>query len=178
MKRLLALTGLGLALSGCIIIFDPTPPANSISNLRTQEFYCSGVNGSFTRFKFKFDVNKAIAGYEVWVSDPGGELPASPQAAGNAQGPTVFSGSVPTGRFSTAVEIRAGANDAPILGPITGVVPTTIGVSAGRLWVRAIFSDGQKGEYVTAAGSVAPRGAIMTPINDVGTCVVPITSVP
>jgi hypothetical protein len=179
MKKLIALAGLGVALSGCIVI---VPPANgSISNLHSQPFYCITGGSSTTNttnYKFKFDVTGSISGYEVWVSNPdASNAAASPQAAGAEQGPQIdtVNLSASSGRVARAVQITGnGANAAPTLGGFVATVsvkPQAIGVSQGRLWVRPILSDGSRGSYVESA-------ELMTPSNDAATCNTSIGNVP
>jgi hypothetical protein len=180
MKKLIALAGLGVALSGCIVIVPP-PSNGSISNLRSQSFYCITGGTSTTNttnYKFKFDVTGSISGYEVWVSNPDASNAASsPQAAGAEQGPKIetVTLSASSGRVARAVEITGnGLNAAPTLGGFVATVsvkPQAIGVSQGRLWVRPILSDGSRGSYVESV-------ELMTPSNDAATCNTSIGNVP
>jgi hypothetical protein len=178
MKRLIALAGLGLALSGCIII-EPPPPTGSISNVRAQAFYCFGAAGTVTNYKFKFNVSGTITGFEVWVSDPdASDQYSTPQAAGSPQGPQTenVTLSAASGRVARAVQITAGntSGNPPILGGFVGVVsikPQAIGVSQGRLWLRPIRTDNSRGSYVKAQ-------ELMTPTDDSATCNTPIGNVP
>lgn len=181
MKRLLALAGLGIALSGCVITV--VPATGSISNLRSQAFYCinDGVGTSTTNvtsFKFKFDVTGTISGYEVYISNPDPSGTAStPQAVGGVQGPRTetVSLSASSGRVARAVQITAnGGNAAPTLGGFVGTVsvkPSAILVSQGSLWVRPIRSDGTFGNYVESK-------ELMTPSSDAATCQTAIGNVP
>lgn len=180
MKRLIALAGLGIALSGCVVTIIP-PATGSISNLRSQVFYCITGGTSTTNvtsFKFKFDVTGTINGYEVYVANPDAAGTAtSPQAAGNVQGPQTDTASLSasSGRIARAVQITGnGTNAAPTLGTFVGTVsvkPQAINTSQGSLWVRPIRTDGSYGSYVKAPD-------LMTPSSDKATCETAIGNVP
>jgi hypothetical protein len=183
MKRLIAFAGLGIALSGCVVTIIPPAASGSISNLRSQAFYCinDGVGTSttnVTNFKFKFDVTGTISGYEVYVSNPDASGTAStPQALGGVQGPRTETASLSaaSGRVARAVQITGnGANAAPTLGTFVGTVstkPLAVVVSQGSLWVRPIRTDGSFGNYVESK-------ELMTPSSDKATCETAIGNVP
>jgi hypothetical protein len=179
MKRLLALAGLGVALSGCIVIVDP-PSGPAISNLRSQVFYCTGAAGTTTNYKFKFDVNRTISGIEVYLTNWAGDTPPSTpnQVGGPVQGPTTETVTINgTQRVARAVLITAGAGDAPQLGNFVGVVsaptlkPQAIGVTQGTLWVRAKLPNGSFSDYLASKDG-------MTSSADSATCNTPIGNVP
>lgn len=185
MKRLLALAGLGMTLSGCLFIFVP-PSGSGITNLRSQIFYCTRGAGNTTNYKFKFDVpaGQSINGIEVYLTNWAGDNPpATPSGVGGPiQGPQIDNtpvnntgGTVPL-RTARAVQITSSGlpDDVPTLGGFVGTVsvrPQAINVNQATLWVRAILSDGSKGPYFASRDGMVANA-------DSATCNTPIGNVP
>jgi hypothetical protein len=165
MKKLIVLAGLGLVLSGCIIVTPtPTPVA---SNLRAQNSFCA--TGT-TNLDFKFDSNSPVANYVLYISDP-------------------TAGAVPTGRIrlSKTIAISQGAGRIAGVQGITvdtsdlvvfvdpgafGVSPQAIDVNkAYQVWLRVTFSDGTQSPYLKA-GAPTPSSSFDTLAfnQDAATC--------
>lgn len=165
-----------------VIYAPPPPPPPAISNLRSQIFYCTRAAGNTTNYKFKFDVNSAISGFEVYLTNWAGDTPpATPAGVGGPiQGPQVDNTPVNAGSFpvraARAVQITSAGSpdDAPTLGGFVGVVsvkPQAIGVTQATLWVRAILPDGTRSAYLASKDG-------MVSSSDSATCNTPIGSIP